>query len=339
MTSATVGKRTAPVRIDSLVAPPVGSLGTNQGTLAVQVNDRDSVGVPGITVSIAGPTSDSAITNSVGCAVFPYIPIGAYDVKVDQPGWVNVAGVQEVHQSGNVTNGTTNVVNLLYDLAGTVTATFDTRYWNAATGAFVVAPSRAFAFSLANAGTPLGFRLFTPTPPPAPANVIAATQLFPFKDPYGLYAGRCGEQNPTVANGGVAQLVDRGGIYNVVVRQPALRVLVTRNGVPYANANVTATLVESSACPGDKLTGRVGSALYGLTTLDSTDARKGYVTRVPAAGYPFDPGIPYGNWLICVDDGTRRRNNVAVDNTAVNGAATTQTITIPTSGGSSTCGT
>ena len=46
VTSSTVGKRTAPVQIDSLVAPPVGAVGTNQGTLAVQVNDRDAVGVP-----------------------------------------------------------------------------------------------------------------------------------------------------------------------------------------------------------------------------------------------------------------------------------------------------
>ena len=141
VTSSSVGKRTAPVQIDSLVAPPVGAVGSNQGTLAVQVNNRDAVGVASIPVKISnGTTTLTELTNSVGCAVFAYVPIGAYDVNINQPGWVDPNGTNDVHVSGSVSNGTTNVVKIEYDVAGSVTASFRTKYWNAATSAFVDVP-------------------------------------------------------------------------------------------------------------------------------------------------------------------------------------------------------
>ena len=343
VTSSSVGKRTAPVKIDSLVAPPVGAVGSNQGTLTVQINNRDAVGVPNVPVKItSGAFSMTELTNSVGCAVFAYVPVGSYDVNVNEPGKVNPMGTNDVHVSGSVSNGTTNVTTIVYDVAGSVTASFRTRYWDAATSAFVDAPSRVFSFSLANAGvTSTGYRQFTPAV--APADTVTATQLFPFKDQYGLYSGRCLEENPTVTNGGAVQIVDRGGIYNETVYQPALRVRVMTGSspaTPVAGAFVKATLIESGACAGDTIPSIRTNPLNGLTTYAGTgasDPKRGYVTRPAVTGFPFDPGIPYGQWSVCADNGTRQRT-VTVDNYTLTGTPSLTTINLSTTGSSTgTC--
>ena len=326
VTSSTVGKRTAPVQIDSLVAPPVGAVGSNQGTLAVQVNDRNAVGSPGVPVQITkGAFTMSEVTNSIGCAVFAYIPVGSYDVKVQQAGKVNPAGVNEVHVSGIVSNGTTNVTKVDYDVAGTVTANFRTKYRDPADGSIDDVPSRAWSFMLDNAGVPTtSYRQFLPTVPPA--STVIATQLFPFKDAYGLYAGVCRDENPT--SGGASQIVDPGQIYTKDVYQPSLRVRVMSNATtPVRNAHVRATLNETSACAGDTMVGVRSNVLAGLTTYGvAGDPKEGYVTRVPVTGFGFDPGIPFGNWTICADNGIRR-GTATLDNTVINATGSSPALT------------
>ena len=83
------------------------------------------------------------------------------------------------------------------------------------------------------------------------------------------------------------------------------------------------------------------SAASGLTTYTGTgltDPQAGYVTRVGVAGFLFDPGIPYGTWDLCADDGSRR-NTARVNNTAINGTGTLTTINLSGSSGwtSGTC--
>ena len=64
-----------PVKMSSLVAPPVGAFGTNQGTLGIQVNNAAGAGVAGIPVTITGPSTVTNPTNSAGCAIFAYVPV------------------------------------------------------------------------------------------------------------------------------------------------------------------------------------------------------------------------------------------------------------------------
>lgn len=328
VTSSAVGTRTAPVTIDSLVAPPVGSVGEDQGTLAVQINNRDAVGVPNIVVKISdGTTTRTETTNEFGCAVFAYIPVGTYDVNVNQAGgWVNPLGVTDVHTSGNVSNGTTNVTTLVYDVAGTVTANVRTKLYDPAQNKIVDSPSRAFEVSAANAGmTPgTGIRTFpegvTTT---VPSGTFVAAKLFPFKDSYGIFTGYCSKENPP--SGGTTQIVDRAGIYTVDVYQPALRVQVkTSGGSTVAGAHVTATYSPSQTCsPNDVMSGIRTDPVSGLTT-----QAQGWVTRV---GATFDPGLPYGSWDLCADNGTNR-GTATVNNTALTGPTSTKTITLGTTG-------
>ena len=81
-TSNLVNTPIAPITQSSLVAPPVGAFGANQGTLGVQVNDRDGTGVEDVSVTITGPTTVTNPTNSAGCAIFAYVPVGAYTAKL-----------------------------------------------------------------------------------------------------------------------------------------------------------------------------------------------------------------------------------------------------------------
>ncbi len=334
VTSSTVGSRTAPVTIDSLVAPPVGAVGANQGTLAVQINNRDGVGVPNIAVTIGnGTQTKGELTNELGCAIFAYIPVGTWDVNVNNPGWVNPLGVQDVHMSGNVSNGTTNVTTILYDVAGSVNATVRSRYFNntsATGGTMVTGASRAFDLGFANAGIPgTGMRVFPETTPlTVPSGAFTATKLFPFKDAYGIFTGQCSAENP--GTNGAKQIVDRAGIYNVNVTQPGPRVVVKAGTAVVGAANVTATLSASAACaPNDVMAGVRTDTVNGLTTWNVDDFNKGFLTR---KGATFDPGLPYGTWDICADNVTRRKTVTGVANTAMTTTPALVTIDVNSTG-------
>jgi type II secretory pathway pseudopilin PulG len=342
VTSSSVGKRTAPVKIDSLMAPPIGAVGTNQGTLAVQINNRDGIGVAGIVVKItnlAGTLTLTETTNAVGCAVFAYIPIGGYDVNVKQAGgWVNPEGVNDVHVSGNVSNGTTNATTIVYDVAGTVTMNMRTKAWDAEANAIVDIPSRAYSYGLANAGvTSTGYRQFFPAT--APATTVTATQLFPFKDAYGLYSGRClTPENPGTANGGGVQIVDRAGIYTNDVYQPALRVKVVNGANAVTGATVVATIRPGATGCGTPIAPN-GDKITGLTTFSgvATDKRNGFVTQPAVPGIPFDPGIPYGTWDICVQSGTQKKTLSSYSNRTLAGNSTVTTLDMSTGTTTGTC--
>ncbi len=49
----------------------------------MKLTDRDGDPVSGVTVALSGSASRSAVTNSLGCAIFGYIPTGTYTVTVN----------------------------------------------------------------------------------------------------------------------------------------------------------------------------------------------------------------------------------------------------------------
>jgi Tfp pilus assembly protein PilV len=125
-TSGFVTAPIPPITMASLVAAPIGAFSANQGTLGVQVNDRDGVGVPGLTVSITGPANLDNPTNAVGCAIFAYVPAGSYTITLNQAGSVDPAGRTISTKATTVTAGGVSIEPLSYDEASSVTATFDT---------------------------------------------------------------------------------------------------------------------------------------------------------------------------------------------------------------------
>jgi hypothetical protein len=300
VTSETVGKRTAPLRLDSLVAPPLSSAGGNTGTLAVQVKNRDDAGVKDMTVYIKGTVSSytaDETTNEMGCAIFAQVPADTYDIWVDRAGWVDKGGNQNVHTNSQVNAGGLNLATLVYDEAGTVKTGFDTVWWypaaNAGAGAAQITKSTAWWLAADHADVPAGgirrFQFKDGSGTHIPQATLVADKLFPFKTNYGLHSGYCIDENP--ANQGVDptwiaanafQTIDPKTTYDRTlapakpIRQPALPVRVANgrnsggNYVWVGNANIVAKLIPESAtsqCNNTELIpGTTINANYGLTS-------------------------------------------------------------------------
>ena len=116
VTSPMTGAKVKPVVISSIVAPEPGS-----GALVAKVvNARDDP-VKNMPVQAIGPETTTKVTNDAGCAVFGAVTAGAYEVKVNQHGWVDPEGEQEVIKTATVSAGTLTTVDFVYDVAATLT--------------------------------------------------------------------------------------------------------------------------------------------------------------------------------------------------------------------------
>jgi type II secretory pathway pseudopilin PulG len=280
-----LGTRVKPVSMSSIVAPRVGSFGANQGTLAVQVKNELDNPVPNMPVTISGPLTATASTNSLGCAVFGHIAAGPYDVIVDQPGWVDVGGNQRLVQPATVTPGTKQTVPVRYAIHATVNVNFDTKVGSSTNAA------TSWSLTAANTGLPTGRRVFRSA---TPAGTIAATKLFPFPDGYSFYSGGCTGADPEAyvedyftSNSGFVK-VAAGGSATISVREPALNVQVRRgttlaSSTPFTQGHVVIR-TETAGC--DPLTPVV---INGNLTATAT---------LPAQHAHF----PFGTYRICVDD-------------------------------------
>jgi Tfp pilus assembly protein PilV len=336
VTSTVVGTTTRPVVIDSLVTPPVGQAGANTGTLAVQVLDRDAKGVVGMQVNIVGANtgrSFSTATNSLGCAVFGSVPGDTYDVQVAKSGWVDKDGVTNAHTSAVVNTAQATLTTISYDRAASITTGFDSRWFDYKGKAWRTTPSRAAAFSVANSGLSAGLVTAAAASPPAASLTIGS--LFPFADGYGVMAGRCAEQNPSVfdttwAAAHAVQTTAPGTAYDrasapaAPVRVPWLPVRVVSGSTPVGGASVVARLLvtTTASCAATSESGRTyvatetqsmttyptGRTLSGTGALTAgvPDGMLGMATRTPTAAYEFDAGVPFGTYWVCADAGGRR---------------------------------
>jgi Tfp pilus assembly protein PilV len=289
-----------PVSVQSLVAPPVGAFGPNQGTLAVHVTDRDGTDVVGMPVSATGPVNRSDTTNSAGCAVFAYVPVGNYHVLLNQPGWVDPVGSTSVDMTQTVSAGNVNVKDVSYDRAATISVKFDTR----PAGAPAPIDSRGWGATAVTSAVSHLWQFVATAPPQANVDV---TNVYPHVGSFRLYSGVCTSADPVAAipdpnyfttNPADAVAVDPGQTYTVTVRQPALNLTVKRAGVPVSNASVVLTATNGD-CAGTK---------YVLTTDVTGRATKPAL----APAFIFDPGVPFGTYDVCVASAARRRTQTGV---------------------------
>ncbi len=318
VTSTTVGKRTDSAQLESLLAPPVGSAGGNNGTLAVQVFNRDDAGQPDVTVSISGDSSGhnaSTDTNSLGCAVFAMIPGDTYDIVIQETNWVDPSGTNKIEKTGTVTPGATSVTSVQYDQRAEVKTAFDSRYYDytlGTSGQWVTKPVRAWTLSLANTKVPGGLRTFTDT---APMASDVAERLFPFANGYGIFAGKCTEQNPNSAPNvawsaaNAFQASERNTIYDRTaapakpVRMPTVPIMVHKGyytaalpvsqlgkPAPFGRANVVAKLITADAALcSDTIPSVATNSSWGLTSYPTVTT--GGRTLVGTAAKNFSDGM------------------------------------------------
>jgi Tfp pilus assembly protein PilV len=328
-----------PVVVTSLVTPAPGTFQGNEGSAAVTVVDRDGIGIPGLSVSINGPTFATDVTDSKGCAFFGYEPSGNYTGLVLASQYVDVDG----NVSGSLTPvstafgvlvspGTVSTVSpKKIDLAGKVKVNFKTTRILPGTPATETVDSKQPYVGFSNAGvtTNQGTRVFGNGTPSA--SIDTTQTLFPFTSPYSVFAGDCVNNDP--AKNGVATndlIVLRGKVDHLVDPLPvaALNLTTLWNGAASGKLTVTFTSTTS---------GCTTKSWFTPPTNDGTvvAARKGLLD---------DPGLPYGSYKICVDNrltgltlGTIRRS--AVVTKTINSSSGTTAFTMdPKAGAGSSSG-
>jgi Tfp pilus assembly protein PilV len=290
------GQRIKPIDVESLVAPPSGSFGETQGSLAVQVNDRNGVGLAGVTVSLSGARSYSDTTNEGGCVLRGSLPVGSFTVGISRVGYVDPMGVAAPTKAVSVVGQATTTLTFDYDAAATIVASFDTTAdgttWTPTTGGSFSSVSPASLRTAYGTG--------------ARTTSITSTPLFPAATGYGVYAGNCAGAQPS---GGQTVSLAPGAVTQVTLHEPSINLRVLDGAVPAAGATV-------------KLTG-TGSGCGAMPS-----------STTGADGYIVDRAQPYGTYTACTEfrdarDGLTHYVRTTVDNSA---AAGTPTLTLDRSG-------
>jgi Tfp pilus assembly protein PilV len=298
VTSASVGTDTKPVVARGIVTPDVGTFGAGLGTFAVQVIDRNGAKVPNMNVATSGTSTYSDLTNSLGCAVFGYIPIGPYTGTASATGWVDRDGNPTSSNSGTVTQGTVTMVQVVYDQAGSLAVTLD---------------GAAPANTKLNVSQPSFFTPHTLNPSlTAGQTTLTIDNLFPFaSSTYNAYVGSCSDTDPTRYTGQTAAstLVTPGNPATPLsVHLPPITVTVTKGGTPQNGASVRIASTVS------------GCTEVGTGTTDST----GKVT-IP---------MPYGHYSVCAVNAAGNKGTTSpVNNILSAGPSTAPTVTLGSTGG------
>ncbi|MEN3284604.1 MAG: hypothetical protein V7607_5744 [Solirubrobacteraceae bacterium] len=300
VTSGIVGTDTKPVTTQGLVSVPVGSFGPNQGTLTVKVIDRDGNPVKDMGVTGSGPTALSDTTNDLGCAVFAFIPIGAYTAQLNRSNWVDTARQQISTQGATVAAGSVVTKTMQYDQAAKIHATFID-----SSGA-PVNTQGATKLRMTNPSVPTGF---ADTDVTMGQPGVAVTSLFPFSSAYVIYPGSCDKANPALYPGQpvATKLLNPAEDWTPPLRLPTIRVTVSNSSGPMANATVRI--------------GVTGTATTGCTNdqalVDPVTTNASGVVSVP---------MPYGTYDVCARSGSQSGRKLAVANTAAAGVPAPVTI-------------
>lgn len=286
-----------PVKLDSVITPPLRAFGDDQGSLAVHVSDRDGDPVSGLQVTLTGSTSLTDATSSNGCVLWGYLNAGAHSVGFSSPGYVLPDGAQAADEGVSVAGGQTTTASYQYDRGGMLRTRFVTR--RVAGGADIAtSPPAAHVTHSGGGGVSL--------PLTVAGDTATSNLLFPFSSPYTVHADSCpSTEVPAVppdpdpafpdAPPAVTSAVTRGvTTTTATMRLPSPNIRVRRDGVNLENAFVRVT----TPC---------GSVIRRRTIANGTLA---------------DPGFPYADLLsICVSDGTRmvlaNRSNTNFNNSVL----------------------
>jgi hypothetical protein len=291
----------APVRLDSIIAPPARAFGASEGSLAVQVVDGRGDPVPGLTMSLNGQSNVSGVTNAEGCVLWGYLPAANdYQLSFSSTGWVDPSGVTAVTSQQAVVGEQTRNVIFNYDRGGVLRARFET---TPAGGGALRASDPAVA-TVENPGPPSTFVSY-----PLSGGQLETPLLFPFSSDWAVYADDCAAAKP--GEPVLQRVLPAQTLDTPAVVLPSLDVKVVKDG---STALSGARVVVTSAC----------GTRYERTT--------------EGDGRLADPGFPWGAATVCVDaavSGESRTQTLALTNATLPG----QDVTVDLTGAASTAGT
>ncbi len=314
VTSPMTGAKVKPVVISSIVAPEPGS-----GVLVAKVVNAQNEPVINLPVQASGPENRTKVTNESGCAVFGAVTAGAYEVMVNQVGWVDPDGDQAVKKTATVSAGTLTTVDFVYDVGARLTVNVQSVY-----GAPAVAQTDdSYGVVAAHTGIGNGYRIFPGAATRSTTHTLNG--LFPFEDAYKIYSGRCTDQDPTQFQENyfdvyqsAAPELDPGQDSAITILEPPVIINATFSRTIYGSRVVAYPRGDTCGDP----------VLYEMGTVTGGRAQR--------------PGLPYGTYDVCVqfqrDDGRWYRHIVTgiVNNNVNGGNATPYNFPIVTGTGGST---
>lgn len=361
---------TPPVTETSVLTPTVGSISSGNGALAVSVTNAAGGGDAGMNVAISGPSTASGLTNAAGCVLFGDIPAGTYTVAVgpslgtyvDAKTGASVTPATADTASIPVSAGTTPTsTSFQIDQGGSINVSF--QYPN---GAAIAPPAGltpmatgVVAFNT-NMNLPQ-YRVCTLTDTTCPVvgspdpsfpaadwgtpsqGQITATPLFPFTSPYSVYAGTCSAEDPSKVSGGPSSdtsvTVVGGQPVNATVLVPPMVVRL------WSGSSSTSPGSEEPlpASPSEiVITDPCGVKYYGYYGTNPPSVGTGQGAMPLNSNYPAGsnvtgilsyPGLPYGNYTVCYDNGSKH-TQATVTNTGVGESVSlyAKSSTLPTSG-------
>ncbi len=328
-----------PVVDSSQLSPPLGSIASSNGGLAVSVASAGSA-MAGVSIQISGPSSASGTTDSTGCALFGDLPSGTYTITasptsgafVDQKTGAVVTSGNPDTTSAGVSAGNVTGASFAIAAPGSITYAFKSSLPSSPTPPAAGAIGAVAYNNNMNANF---FRLCTlgnatncpavnqgdtsfpagDWPQLAGQTQITANQLYPMSGNYTVYAGVCSENAPDQYSGtDVTSTVTSGGSTTATVNVPAM-IIQFYSGTP--------------SSPGSLL---MPSHLY-IRDVGCNVRYSGYSDSTPVASapavtagqspemadipvnhnYPTSstfglltyPGMPYGNYEVCVDSGNK----------------------------------
>jgi len=286
------GMRTnRPVRVESMIAPPLDAVAPTQGSAVLKLTRADGITpVVGQSVDLVGIRSGRQATGAEGCAFFANYPVGSYSFEFGSSGWVDPNGDEQVSLAMGITNQDVASLDSLYDQAGSVKdAVFVTYADGAVRGAKADRLDLAHPGVQRNAGvrSSTSTSLWTTAPFYGTASRASLDRLFPFVSPYAVYSGgQCGQALPAsmrtlIAQGGgtvelkVTPQTEHTGLY---VFEPALNPVVRYDG--------TGTY---AARPGARVLVRSTDPQCPTPQEQTTDG----------AGKLPERGFPYGDYEVC----------------------------------------
>ena len=303
-----------PVTETTLLTPAPGAFSATAGTAAVLVTDRLGNPRAGVNVALNGTASFSDTTNSLGCAVFGYIPSGAYTATIsNMVAWVSTLPATSF---ATVAPGRTALVRMEVEPPASLSARFRTPGDLAVVGPDGNAGWNKLSIVHSKLGGG-GIRFIPSLTATSKAASFPATELFPHNDAYGVYAGTCASNNPASTvpsyfkppNGtnGYIQLDPGDAGENVDVKMAALVIPFTKR----------------AAAP------RFGIRIKQIDT-GCVEDRWNHSELSVATSKTFTFPLPFGTYKICVYDGavTGQRHRVSSATTVLPAGSDTNTNTM-----------
>jgi hypothetical protein len=260
------------------------------------------------------------------------LPIGSYTITLNQAGYIDSKGNQLSQTKQNVVAKKVAFPTIRYDKPARANVAVTTHIPGTSWSATNSRTSRAVDVSATNGAEVGFFRTFTPA---SPSSSFQVNQLFPFAtNAYSFFSGRCGWAHPdkydpnyfSAVNPAAGLLADPNVVKNVEVRQPPFNIRVQRErsgNTPAENELV----IWAKLLQPDGSTEECANPYYELTNRPWPGSGWGTVKTgqwVSKRGGDFDPGMPFGEYQLCLMDGSRGSMvSAPYVHTAPNGVSTT----------------